>query len=66
MTYGESKHKALYRVYTNLGTFYKAHNLQTAKEIYYFLKDTKDFKWVQLSASEGRSSLEVVLKHEVL
>ena len=66
MTYGESKHKALYRVCTNLGTFYKAHNLQTAKEIYYFLKDTKDFKWVQLSTSEGRSSLEVVLKHEVL
>ena len=66
MTYGESKHKALYRVCTNSGTFYKAHDLQTAKEIYYFLKDTKDFKWVQLSASEGRSSLEVVLKHEEL
>lgn len=66
MTYGESKHKALYRVCTNSGTFYKEHNLQTAKEIYYFLKDTKDFKWVQLSASEGRSTLEVVLKHEEL
>lgn len=66
MTYGESKHKALYRVCTNSGTFYKAHDLQTAKEIYYFLKDTKDFKWVQLSSSEGRSTLELVLKHEEL
>lgn len=66
MTYGESKHKALYRVCTNLGTFYKAHNLQTAKDIYSFLKDTEDVKWIQLSASEGRSSLEVVLKHEIL
>ena len=66
MTYGESKHKALYRVCTNSGTFYKAHDLQTAKEIYYFLKDTKDFKWIQLTSSEGRSTLEVVLKHEVL
>lgn len=66
MTYGESKHKALYRVCTNSGTFYKAHDLQTAKEIYYFLKDTKDFKWVQLSTSEGRSTLELVLKHEEL
>ena len=66
MTYGESKHKALYRVCTNSGTFYKAHDLQTAKNIYSFLKDTKDFKWVQLSTSEGRSTLEVVLKHEEL
>ena len=66
MTYGESKHKALYRVCTNSGTFHKAHDLQTAKEIYYFLKDTKDFKWVQLTSSEGRSTLELVLKHEEL
>lgn len=66
MTYGESKHKALYRVCTNSGTFYKAHDLQTAKEIYYFLKDTKDFKWVQLTSSKGRSTLELVLKHEEL
>ena len=66
MTYGESKHKALYRVCTISGTFYKAHDLQTAKNIYSFLKDTKDFKWIQLTSSEGRSTLEVVLKHEVL
>ena len=66
MTYGESKHKALYRVCTNSGTFYKAYDLQTAKDIYSFLKEQKDFKWIQLTSSEGRSSLEVVLKHEVL